>query len=217
MKRNALLVFLAMVGIGLVATNSAFAQGTMFIEADKVGVHTATPAQEFHLHDGPDPNANGAFRISTANQAWDFATIDSHGAFRISKLGTGGSEFDLSPAGNLTISGEIFTSGSCGSGCDRVFSSGYELKSIEEHAARMWAEGNLPAVGPTAEEGPFNLSAKTLGMLNELEMAHIYIEQLNNKIQQKEARLSELQEENRKILSRLQRIEKRLAPPAADP
>jgi hypothetical protein len=186
----------------VVLAQPALAQGTMFVEDDKVGIHTATPQQEFHLNDGPDSNPNGAFRISTASHAWDFATINNNGTFRISKLGTGTSEFDLSAAGNLTITGRIFTSGSCGSGCDRVFSPDFELESIEEHAASMWTNSHLPAVGPTPEEGPFDLSNKTLGMLNELEKAHIYIEQLNEALEEKDHEVADL----RARLERLERL-----------
>lgn len=46
-------------------------------------------------------------------------------------------------------------------------------------AALFWANSYLPAVGPTVENGSWNSSEKTGGMLNELEKAHIYIEQLN--------------------------------------
>lgn len=40
----------------------------------------------------------------------------------------------------------------------------------------MWVHRHLPAVGPTAEGEPFNVTEKSGGMLNELEKAHIYIE-----------------------------------------
>jgi len=84
----------------------------------------------------------------------------------------------------MWIQGELHTSGpSCSGGCDVVFSPGYQLDSIEEHAAKMWAESYLPAVGPTPEDGaPFNLTEKTGDILSELEKAHIYIEQVNDKV-----------------------------------
>ncbi len=105
-----------------------------------------------------------------------------------------GNEFTLTNTGTLTIAGQIFTSGSCSGGCDRVFSADYKLETIDEHAALMWANSHLPAVGPTSEAGPFNLSQKTLGMLNELEKAHIYIAQLNDALKAKDAQLVALQD-----------------------
>lgn len=85
-------------------------------------------------------------------------------------------------AGNLVITGTVTTSGSCSIGCDRVFDSSYKVPSIEDHAAAMWKEKHLPNVGPTADNVPFNVADKMGRMLNELEQAHIYIEQLNARI-----------------------------------
>ena len=42
----------------------------------------------------------------------------------------------------------------------------------------MWEQGYLPYVGPTAEGQPFNMTEKLGGMLNALEHAHVYIEEL---------------------------------------
>ncbi|WP_425099096.1 hypothetical protein [Tropicibacter sp. S64] len=79
----------------------------------------------------------------------------------------------------MTIEGQLFTAGSCSAGCDRVFDEDYPLPSIAEQAALMKTLKHLPNVGPTPEDGPFNLTAMTGGMLNELEKAHLYIGQLH--------------------------------------
>ncbi|WP_203292327.1 hypothetical protein [Maricaulis parjimensis] len=100
---------------------------------------------------------------------------------------TAGPEFLLTGDGDLTIRGELTTAGSCSIGCDRVFADDYELASISDHEAAMWNNGYLPGVGPTAEDGPFNVSQKMGGMLNELEHAHIYIAQLNARVNELEA------------------------------
>ena len=110
-------------------------------------------------------------------------------------LGSMGGHTVLDSSGNLTILGSIFTAGgTCGGGCDYVFNPEYDLPSIEEHAASMWELGHLPAVGPTQEGAPFNLSDKTGRMLNELEKAHIYIEQLHQRLKQKEDALQGIQD-----------------------
>ena len=59
-----------------------------------------------------------------------------------------------------------------------MFGADYDLPSIEEHAAQMFANSYLPQVGPTVPHAPMNISEKMGTMLNELEKAHIYIAQM---------------------------------------
>jgi hypothetical protein len=47
----------------------------------------------------------------------------------------------------------------------------------------MWQKGHLPTVGPTPEDQPINVSDKLGRMLNELEKAHIYIDQLHRRLE----------------------------------
>jgi hypothetical protein len=161
---------------------------SMFIANDgDIGFGTNAPTDDLHIRDaGP---ARLALENSSAtenpgivggtHQKW---TINSNGTFRI----TGGSdatEFLMDSEGNLTILGSITTTGgTCGSGCDAVFESNHELPSIEEHAKLMWEKKHLPNVGPTIENQPINMSDKIGRMLNELETAHIYIEDLHSRI-----------------------------------
>lgn len=99
----------------------------------------------------------------------------------------------LATDGTLTLTGELITAGNtCGGGCDKTFSNVNTVESVEEHAKKMWEYSYLPAVGPTKENAPLNLSQKTAGMLNELEKAHIYIEQLNNRLKHQEERINHL-------------------------
>jgi hypothetical protein len=92
---------------------------------------------------------------------------------------------------------------------DYVFEPDYELESIEEHAAYMWKNKHLPAVGPGryAEDGRavYELGESRAGMLEELEKAHIYIDQLNDSLMQKDAVISDLAE-------RLARLESQIEP-----
>ncbi|MCE8008759.1 hypothetical protein [Aestuariivita sp.] len=84
----------------------------------------------------------------------------------------------FSAAGIVTNIGTCTTANPC----DGVFDPEiYEVPTIEEHAAKMWGNKYLPAVGPT-QNGPVNMNAKMTGMLNELEHAHIFIQQLNERI-----------------------------------
>ena len=95
--------------------------------------------------------------------------------------GTG--DVNLSVIGSITVDGGVVHP-------DYVFEPGYELESIEEHAAYMWEKSHLPAVGKGQER--LNVMQTTYGMLEELEKAHIYIERLNERLQGKETEVTEL-------------------------
>ena len=101
--------------------------------------------------------------------------------------------------GTLVITGTCTSEGAdCAS--DFVFNPGYEVESIEDHAASMWENSYLPAVGPTPDNNGqggkmvMNVFGKTTGMLNELEKAHIYIDQLNERLKAKASQVDALNE-----------------------
>lgn len=96
-----------------------------------------------------------------------------------------GNELTLTTNGDLTITGALTTTGAtCNvTPCDAVFDpSIYVVPSIEDHAAAMWQNKYLPAVGPTSSDLPINITQKLTRMLNELEHAHIYIAQLHERL-----------------------------------
>jgi hypothetical protein len=79
---------------------------------------------------------------------------------------------------------------------DFVFEPGYELETIEEHAEHMWEHKHLKAV-PKArqdEQGRevIEIAEHRAGMLEELEKAHIYIAQLNERLREQEEELEGL-------------------------
>ena len=114
----------------------------------------------------------------------------------------------MTSSGNVIVLGTLTTSGTtCGTGCDLVFTEGYKLPTIEEHAAQMWENSYLPNVGPTVENEPFNITEKTGGMLNELEKAHIYIAQLNNTIKLKSNELDNVKVKYNLLEERLSKLE----------
>ncbi|PWE18731.1 hypothetical protein DDZ18_03825 [Marinicauda salina] len=99
-----------------------------------------------------------------------------------------------SPWATITSSGIVTNGGgACDPGpCDDVFNPDvFQPLSIDEHAGLMWENSYLPGVGPTPEGAPINLGQKVTGVLHELEVAHIYIEQLNNRVNALEAELAE--------------------------
>lgn len=103
-------------------------------------------------------------------------------------------------SGILTVSGQITAGsvvtsggGTCTPGpCDGTF-KGFEVPSIEEHAEYMWANHHLWGVGPHPDGEAFELGKRVTGMLHELEVAHIYIEQLNKEKAELEARLERIE------------------------
>lgn len=193
---------------------TAYAQGTLFVANDRVGIGDDTPEAPLEIVatalTAGLGNSVGLYRKdgdlaiqldnTTVTGFWNFSNAAAESEFRISRSGTGGAEMTVTSAGNMIIRGTITTAGSCSVGCDRVFSDDYGLESITEHADQMWSNSYLPAVGPTLEDQPFNLTEKTGGMLNELEKAHIYIEQLHKRLDAKERTISD-------VLTRLEKLE----------
>ncbi|MFZ5801462.1 MAG: hypothetical protein ACOY3D_08855, partial [Candidatus Omnitrophota bacterium] len=89
---------------------------------------------------------------------------------------------------------------------DYVFSPDYKLESIEEHAAFMWKNQRLKGIPQVVKDkdGKYivEVGAQSRGLLEELEKAHIYIEQLNKRIkanEQLEARVKALEEKIDKL------------------
>ncbi len=104
--------------------------------------------------------------------------------FKKGNVGTG----TMSPGGRLDVNGAIYQRGSL-LHADYVFEPGYELESIEEHAAYMWQNKHLKAV-PRAqkdEQGQdvLEIGAHRRGIPEELEKAHVYIQQLNEELKQR--------------------------------
>jgi hypothetical protein len=103
------------------------------------------------------------------------------------------------PQGRLDVNGSIYQRGSQ-LHADYVFETGYQLESIEEHSDFMWSNKHLPAI-PKAkhdENGQeiLEVGAHRKGVVEELEKAHIYIDQLHK-------RINELEQQKQTIDSRL--------------
>jgi hypothetical protein len=80
---------------------------------------------------------------------------------------------------------------------DYVFEPDYELESIDEHSEFMWKHKHLKAIQKRQvdENGMeiIEVGAHRRGIVEELETAHIYIEQLNNRIKTLEEKLAKLE------------------------
>ncbi len=107
------------------------------------------------------------------------------------------------PMGTLDVNGSIYQRGVY-LHADYVFELGYELESIEQHSEFMWQHKHLKAI-PKAkldENGQeiIEVGAHRRGIVEELEKAHIYIEQLHK-------RINELQQRNENTEGRLAEME----------
>ena len=113
------------------------------------------------------------------------------------------------PQGVLDVNGSIFQRGSV-LHADYVFGTDYELESIDEHSEFMWHHKHLAAIPETKvdENGReiIEVGAHRRGIVEELEKANIYIEQLHK-------RIKDLKRQNETIEARLAALEACAAKP----
>lgn len=174
-------------------------------ETGNIGLGTNMPEAPLEVFGGDTFNF---FRITAdgaaTNQSVDFVFNEGPlgtGELRYNIVDGDGPEMKLNADGDIEIAGTLTTGGpTCDSGCDAVFDAAFERLSVTDHAALMWENGHLPAVGPTLPNAPMNVSEKMGGILNELEHAHIYIEDLN-------ARLAAQEALNARLIARLDALE----------
>lgn len=155
-----------------------------------VGFGTGSAADNLHIRDTSGTFFGVRYQDASSggtNSTWRTLLDPVGDRFLITKSASGGSEMIIQSGGDVTIRGTLTTGGgTCGGGCDLVFTDEYDLPTIEEHAEAMWDNGFLPNVGPTIENEPINVSDKVGRMLNELETAHIYIAELNERLRRLE-------------------------------
>ncbi len=105
-------------------------------------------------------------------------------------------KFKFTILGRLDVNGAIYQKGKA-LHADYVFESEYRLESIEEHAGFMWSNKHLKAVPKAkADENGMEIvevGAHRRGIVEELEKAHIYIEQLHQRLKAMEEKLAVLE------------------------
>ncbi|KRS17853.1 hypothetical protein [Roseovarius indicus] len=177
-----------------------------------VGIGTASPDAPLEVS---NDDTFSYFRI-TAEQAAINQSADmtftggplGTGEFRYNIVDGDGPEMKLNANGDMEIDGTLTTGGpTCAGGCDAVFDAEFERLSVTDHAALMWDKGHLPAVGPTLPGEAFNVTEKMGAMLNELEHAHIYIEELHAELGAQKAEKSEMQAQIAALTARLDALE----------
>lgn len=178
---------------------------SIFIDVDgDVGMGTTSPDGHLDIESGSDSTVLALTQTGAVSAKWEMTNNSNTGRLvfgvdggtdpfkmastaveNLLRVGIVAND-QIDVAGNMILTGTITTSGSCSVGCDRVFDDDYDMPTIAQHASYMWENRHLPAVGPTPEKGPMNLSQKVGGILNELEKAHIYIEQLHKRVERTE-------------------------------
>ena len=118
-----------------------------------------------------------------------------------------------SPNGTLDVNGPIYQRGGV-LHADYVFEPGYELESIDEHSEFMWKNKHLAAI-PKAKVDEAGMEivevgAHRKGIVEELEKAHIYIQQLHKHTKELDSRNQKLREQNQQIEKRLESIERKM-------
>jgi hypothetical protein len=200
----------------VLATSPLLAQDTLVVEGDRVGIGTSVPSDTLHIRDtdnaqrarlliedtGTGSANKPGFLLRSQSTAslgdWAFE-VDGAGNFQIDFTPSLGPELLLTdnPGANSTvvINGNLVINGSC-TGCDGVFAPGYALEPIQDHAASMSELGYLPAVGPTPDgDTSIDVFQKVVGMLQELEKAHLYIAQLQEQLAEQGKEIEVLREE----------------------
>ena len=188
--------------------NDEAPNASLALAADgNVGLGTDSPDAPLEVS---DDETFSFFRITATgapvNQSVDITFTQgplTTGEMRYNIVDGDGPEMRLNADGDMVLDGTLTTGGpTCDSGCDAVFDAGFKRLSVTDHAALMWEKGHLPAVGPTLPGAPMNVSEKLGAMLNELEHAHIYIEQLHDEARARDAVIADL-------VARLEAVETR--------
>jgi len=171
----------------------------------KVGVGTTTPFSALHVAgshisaedgiyvSGVGGNNQIAWRTNMTAAGLQPNAIKMDPTTYDMQFFTGGQHhMTLTTGGQLRLSLNVVDG--AGTPPDYLFEKAYNLESIEDHAKLMWDNKCLPSVGNTdiSEDGSYSISlAKDRNsMLEELEKAHIYIEQLHKRVKVLEAKLS---------------------------
>ena len=177
------------------------------------GIHISAAENQFaFLGAGVDPAGGGscAFNIGYGGGAAPgtvFITTRPCGGGEMTRFFVGNTERASADTVGFQVFGSLRVNGTGVNVPDYVFRPGCAIESIEQHADSMWRESHLPALGPAAADGGFEVAKTTLGMLEELEKAHIYIEQLHEEAKQKDERTAALEKGSAELAARVERLE----------
>lgn len=188
-----------------------------------IGIGTASPDGTLEIDSGSDnatilltqsgttaarweiKNSQGTGRITwgildSGVVPFKMESTANNNLFRVGQDGTGTVATDTVSIGSTTSTAELDVRGSIsvdGSTVhpDFVFADDYKLKTIKERAEFMWREKHLPSLpkAPEGLKGSVDLVGHQMGVLEEVEVAHIYIQQLLKNIEELEVRLDKIE------------------------
>jgi hypothetical protein len=190
----------------------------LFVTGDKVGVGTATPTVTLHVvADGAEikvedtsvsPGSRTLFAISnlgrtaftvenrsapSGNGLWYFL-VSNAGRFAIGRAGSGTDEFQVTPSGDVIITGSLTTGG--GFYPDYVFDPEYTLMPLSELEEFIREHRHLPNVASATETGDgarVNMSELQLRLLEKVEELTLYTLQQERTIARQERLLADLE------------------------
>ncbi len=212
-------------------------ENSIFIKADgSIGLGTETPDEELDIEgDGPGfrltntgtaangwrvfMNGNtGRLSITDINNSgapFKFDAGANDNLFRVGINTAGTTTADTVAIGSTTtgdavlqVQGSIVVDGVT-EHADYVFEPDYDLNTIDEHVAFAMANKHLPGLpkAPEGLKGPVDLISHQMGILEELETAHLYIGQLHENMGQLHENMDQLQETIRLLTERLDEVE----------
>jgi len=210
MKTNRILVLSLALVVALGVTSLASAQGTLFVENNRVSIGTPTPTAPLDINIGTNTPGSGnsvlrlervgplGFQMKDTNSAdfWQFSAATGAAAFRINNSTTPGVALSLSKTGNLTILGSIFTANCAPCVSDYVFESDWELMPLEDLEEFVWTNRHLPNVPSQKdvdEAGALDLVTMQMKMLEKIEELTLYTIEQHKKIANLETRLAEIE------------------------
>lgn len=203
---------------------SSYAQEALFVNSEgNVGLGTNAPEGKLHSYgEGVQltyyESGNGGpvqVRFRTDSQNRRFLAVNNANEVKSQLIFLDdGIKFtgQTDTGANLWLSvgpdGIVSQGPDCNSPCDGVFDpEAFEVPGIEMHAAQMWAQKYLPAIGPTTPNEKINLTEKVGGIIHELEVAHIYIEQLHTKLEAQQSVIEAQSEKFQALEARMRALE----------
>jgi len=181
---------------------------TLFNSNVQIGTVSSNRAQLSVRNGQLDPGNYGIHAISLFGTAGYFFSNTGYGLIVEQGnvgIGTTTPAYPLDVNGDVNINGAIYQRGGATPlHADYVFEPDYDLESINEHADFMWKNKHLKAIPKATVDKSgveiVDVGSHRRGIVEELEKAHIYIEQLhdqmstqNKHIRTLEKRISELE------------------------
>jgi len=214
--------------IGVGSSAAAKANAVTVLKNGKVGIGTTSPGAKLQV--AGDIKSESVISFGDASSTkWTIGPQIADNGYVMYANGAAGYVLVLNrtsgnvgigttnPQGKLDVNGSIYQRGGV-LHADYVFEPSYQLESIEQHSESMWQNKHLPAIPKmdVDENGRqvIEVGAHRKGIVEELEKAHIYIEQLHQRIkelEQKDTEISSLKQCNEKMEARLAAMESLVA------